>query len=336
MRSLAGFPTQGTFFLSRNTVEPCQALQEKLFPLASVWLEKIHSGRAEQTVAAEGFLRLLLTLRITFLQDSVYMQKAIPDHPIWRHSLFVDPLYLEFKRLLEASAQTEASQEELLLQRVVPLIERQLANSLEVSQQQHEENRQLQMTVLNQIKDIATGRAPLQINIDWPTGSNIPSTTVRSLASPSVPVSSVPVSSAPASSLSVSSVPASSVPASSVPASSVPASSITLTSSVQTGVTYRMSNVCTITDLYREWTVGLGGNHSIECMNQNHPGWYKSQKSFYMRRNKIMKAIQAQALRRFFSLCFFVILLFLYASFYTLLSLCINLYASFFTILFKT
>ena len=98
MRSLSGFPTQGTFFLPRNTVEPCQALQEKLFPLASIWLEKIHSGQAEQTVAAEGFLHLLLTLRITFLQDSVYMQKAIPDHPIWRHSLFVDPLYLEFKR----------------------------------------------------------------------------------------------------------------------------------------------------------------------------------------------------------------------------------------------
>ncbi|KAI8361725.1 hypothetical protein BD560DRAFT_437219 [Blakeslea trispora] len=193
------------------------------------------------------------------------MQKAIPDHPIWRHSLFVDPLYLEFKRLLEASAQTEANREELLLQRVVPLIERQLANSLEVSQQQHEENRQLQVTVLNQIKGIATGRASLQINIDWPTGSNIPSTTVRSLTSPSVP------------------------------ASSVPASSIILTSSIQTGITYRMSNVCTITDLYREWTVGLGGNHSIEYMNQNHPGWYKSQKSFYMRRNKIMKAIQAQA-----------------------------------------
>lgn len=98
MRSLAGFPQKGMFFLQRNTVEPCQELQSKVFPLASVWLEKIHSDQAEQTVAAEGFLSLLMILRATFLQDSVYMQRIVPDHPIWRHSLFADPLYLDFKR----------------------------------------------------------------------------------------------------------------------------------------------------------------------------------------------------------------------------------------------
>ncbi|KAI8364196.1 hypothetical protein BD560DRAFT_173227 [Blakeslea trispora] len=270
MRSLAGFYQQGMFFLPRNTVEPCQALQSKVFPMASVWLEKIHSGHAEQTVAAEGFLRLLLTLRTTFLQDSVFMQNVVPDHPIWQHELFLDPLYLEFKRQLEASAQTEASQEELLLQRVVPLIERQLANSQEIQQQQYEEIRHLQTSILNQIKDIATGRAPLQINIDWPTGSNVPMTTVRSLSS--------------------------------VPSSDEQSHSVVLTSSTRSNVVFRMSNVQTITDLYREWTEGLGGNHSIDYMNEHHPGWYKNQKSFYMRRNKIIKAIKACAIKEYLNL----------------------------------
>jgi hypothetical protein len=98
MRSLAGFLLQGTFWLARNTVVPSEGLQAKVFPEASTWLSKIHEKKAEQTVSAEGFLKLLLTLRITFLQDSVFMQKLMPNYIIWRHELFCDPEYLEFKR----------------------------------------------------------------------------------------------------------------------------------------------------------------------------------------------------------------------------------------------
>lgn len=98
MRSFAGFPQQGTFFLPRNTTIPSENLQSKFFPEASMWLSKIHEGHAEQTVSAESFLRLVLTLRITFLQDSVFMQKIFPNHPVWKHELFQDREYLEFKR----------------------------------------------------------------------------------------------------------------------------------------------------------------------------------------------------------------------------------------------
>lgn len=88
MRSLAGFPQQGTFFLPRNTTIPSKSLQAKAFPEASLWLSKIHEGHAEQTVSAEGFLKLMLTIRITFLQDSVFMQQKFPNHFIWQHELF--------------------------------------------------------------------------------------------------------------------------------------------------------------------------------------------------------------------------------------------------------
>ncbi|KAG2199449.1 hypothetical protein INT47_011561 [Mucor saturninus] len=94
MRSLAGFLQQDTFFLPRNTTIPPENLQAKLFPEASVWLSKIHEGHAEQTVSAEGFLKLLLTIRITFLQDSAFMQQKFPTHPIWKHDLFQDEEYL--------------------------------------------------------------------------------------------------------------------------------------------------------------------------------------------------------------------------------------------------
>lgn len=98
MRSLAGFPQQGTFYLPRATVTPPESLQAKVFPEASIWLSRIHEGSAEQTVSAEGFLNLMLTLRITFLQDSVFMQNFCPGHPVWKHPLFRDAEYLDFKR----------------------------------------------------------------------------------------------------------------------------------------------------------------------------------------------------------------------------------------------
>ncbi|KAG2209448.1 hypothetical protein INT47_008291 [Mucor saturninus] len=63
--------------------------------------------------------------------------------------------------------------------------------------------------------------------------------------------------------------------------------------------TFRLSTgVYTVTDLYREWKEGLGGNHSVEFMNTSHPGWYSSQKSFYMRRRKIIKACEEYAVRK--------------------------------------
>lgn len=101
MRSLAGFPQQGTFHLPRNATIPSEDLQAKVFPEASIWLSKIHEGLAEQTVSAEGFLNLLITLRVTFLQDSVFMQRLCPGNPVWKHELFRDPEYIQFKRYFD-------------------------------------------------------------------------------------------------------------------------------------------------------------------------------------------------------------------------------------------
>ncbi|CAO3682522.1 unnamed protein product [Rhizopus stolonifer] len=59
---------------------------------------------------------------------------------------------------------------------------------------------------------------------------------------------------------------------------------------------YRLSRgITTLTGLYREWTEELGGNYSVEYMNANHPGWYKDDKTYYMRRRKIIAAIKQYA-----------------------------------------
>ncbi|KAG2191270.1 hypothetical protein INT47_004031 [Mucor saturninus] len=247
MRSLAGFPQQGTFFLPRNTTIPSENLQTKLFPEASMWLSKIHEGHAEQTVSAEGFLKLLLTIRITFLQDSVFVQQKFPTHPIWKHDLFQDEEYLSFKRQLLASSQAEENQESIMLQRVIPLVERKLANIEDSTRSAYEALAQQIASVLEKISDISTGSAPLQINIEWPQGESNCQPLIRTTA-------------------------------------------VTMPNTTQQNTT-ESSNVPADPSVSRP----PSSTFRLKFMNTNHPGWYSSQKSFYMRRRKIIKACEEYA-----------------------------------------
>lgn len=135
------------------------------------------------------------------------------------------------------------------------------------------------------VSDISTGRAPLQINIDWPEGSNSPRTTVRN------------VSTAEPSSVQVEDVSSRTTSEDATFTNNTTVPSVALQPSSSSTPNFRLStHIHTITDLYREWTVGLGGNHSVEYMNTNYPGWYtRTQKTFYMRRRKIIKTCEEYA-----------------------------------------
>ncbi|KAI9487108.1 MAG: hypothetical protein EXX96DRAFT_458729, partial [Benjaminiella poitrasii] len=130
-----------------------------LFPEASEWLDKVHQGQAEHTVSAEGFLKLILILRVTFLQDSVFMQKICPDNPIWKHKLFTSQKDLEFKSQLETSSQAEESQEDVLIRRVIPIVERRLANIEDQNRQTYEKLAEMLNRLIADVSDISTGRA---------------------------------------------------------------------------------------------------------------------------------------------------------------------------------
>lgn len=178
-------------------------------------------------------------------------------------------------RQLEVSSQTEDSQENLVLQRVVPLVERKLANIEEQNRLCYEQLSDLIKQLVLQVSDISTGRAPIQINIDWPQGSDVPHTVVRNISNDQDTTPPL---------------------ASSQQVINEVSSTSNQTSLVSSRTSFRLStHVQTVTDLYREWTDGLGGNHSVEYMNANNPGWYKDQKSFYMRRRKILKTCEEYA-----------------------------------------
>ncbi|KAI8066101.1 hypothetical protein BDF21DRAFT_402205 [Thamnidium elegans] len=67
-------------------------------------------------------------------------------------------------------------------------------------------------------------------------------------------------------------------------------------------VTYRFAKALTLPILWCEWFDGLGGNYSIIKMNRLEPNWYKKdQKSYYDRRNRIIKRIQDYTRQKFIS-----------------------------------
>lgn len=60
--------------------------------------------------------------------------------------------------------------------------------------------------------------------------------------------------------------------------------------------------VHTLTDLWREYTVGLGGGYSIEQLNRSKQPWYpKSHKTFHYRRMRIINAIKKIRRREFYN-----------------------------------
>ncbi|KAI8875985.1 hypothetical protein K501DRAFT_201452, partial [Backusella circina FSU 941] len=179
---------------------------------------------------------------------------------------------------LDTAAQTEENPEDISLRRLVPVIERKMANLEDLNRSAYERLAEMLNTVATNISDLSSGRAPLQISINWPDGQAIPSTTVQTITA----------SSSPLPSPSLDSQTMNQTRSMVEPHREEVASSNTMP--------FRLSlTIQTVTDLYREWTVGLGSNVSVNHMNNNHPGWYKNQKSFYMRRRTIIKACESYA-----------------------------------------
>jgi len=129
MRSIAGFPQEGKgYFLPRAQETPEEALCSRIWPEADSWLRRMeayHPGRDDNEVvrldlAGTGFLRLIRTLRVILLQDSVILRKRFPLHPLWKDSLFHCPEYLRFAARVESSLADVVTPAELTMQQLLP------------------------------------------------------------------------------------------------------------------------------------------------------------------------------------------------------------------------
>lgn len=99
--------------------------------------------------------------------------------------------FLHIFRELETAAEVEVSQEQLVMQRLVPVIERQLSNINDHQRANYEQLVEMIKTINHQVSDISTGRAPLQISLNCPQGSSTPTVSTSAMPSSSEASSSL-------------------------------------------------------------------------------------------------------------------------------------------------
>jgi hypothetical protein len=129
IRAIAGFSQEGkTYFLPRAQIIPEEALLGQIWPEVDIWLgrmEAYHPDSPDNEVvrldlAGSGFLRLLRTLRVILLQDSVILRRKFPLHPLWKESVFNSDEYQRFATRVESSVDNVVTPDELTMQKYWP------------------------------------------------------------------------------------------------------------------------------------------------------------------------------------------------------------------------
>jgi hypothetical protein len=277
--------TRGEYWIPRATVCPPLSLQRRIFPEVDVLLEKLEDPQStslQHSLAAIGFLRLLVAMRPIILQDAVAFRQDHPDHPLFTNALFSSQEFLVFEEELSHAMTTAEEPRDILLHRALPLVSeqfRQIHRRLSVSERMAMHQREL-MSHFNRnmesfnlcIAKVKNSLAEFFTPVPSPTGSS-----AAASSSSSSPASSSVFSSAAAADSSSTSPSASSSASSSsygyvaaVAATAAASSSAPTTSSWFTY--YEMNrSIATVPDLVREWTVGLGnGRPSIESLNNTY------------------------------------------------------------------
>ncbi|CAD6902450.1 unnamed protein product, partial [Tilletia caries] len=181
MRALAGFPTKpGAYHLPRATINPPPALLNKIWPDVEGALLGIEQGRLEKDLAAQGFLRLLVYLRTVLVQDAVVMRKQFPQHPIFQHTIFADPLFIDYAKNLEVALDKNERPLSVSVQEILPEVHRYLLDMQRDQQAahlvtQHTNSTILQLaglvqgaftSILNEVDSLANREVKVTVHIE--------------------------------------------------------------------------------------------------------------------------------------------------------------------------
>jgi hypothetical protein len=167
----------------------------------------------------------------------------------------------------------EDTPQDLLLQRALPLMNKVIQDGFKAQQEMIRTLQLQNEQLLKQLADLTLGRAPVRVTVDFSEGS---STTVASSDHPT-PMDVDPVSS-----------------------SNISQQQQITTSASDAVVSHAWSRgVVTIPDLWREYSVGLGGGYSIKSLNSSHPHWFlPHDKNFHYRRMRIINGLEKHAILR--------------------------------------
>ena len=97
IRTVAGHPNEGHYFVDRAQIQPPVSLVSQVFPLVEQDLGRYNDGSYESSLSGQGFLRLMRYLKTVFLQDSVVLQQLWSQHPNFQAPLFKTAEYRTFE-----------------------------------------------------------------------------------------------------------------------------------------------------------------------------------------------------------------------------------------------
>ncbi len=291
VRATAGFDPSlpGTYYLPRAAVKPPESLVRSLWPWVDEWVAWYEQELGEATddrrdIAGQSFLRLLRLLRPILLQDSVLQMAEYPSHPIWNDPIFHCDDYRAFRQQLEHSLAQDAKQpEEVQVRRTIPVVADQSSQLRQTVLTQIEQSKREILGRLDGFDDFVQGRVPFVLT----------------------PMRNRPLSEAPQATLGVSkAIPEAGVAA---PTTGVALDAAASTAAVDSAPTagppkYRLSRtVTTVPDLWREWTVGLGGGPAVQALEDSYgPRWRPSQEErvFFCRRKTIIDWVRTKRRER--------------------------------------
>lgn len=297
LRRVAGFsPAGGTFHLPRAIEDPPLELQQQIWPFLEELVERHRKqkdghdwyagGMDQSDIQRQNFVKMLLRLRVILLQDLAVLQSEYPQYILFTAQAFATEEWKVYTERVRAGCEGSsiAPTKNLLLEQAVPEIASTLVAGTQAIVAQ---NKHFYQSLSNQIarvdanvNSITSGQVVIDLSLL--RGSS------GTLSTPSNPGPSTTPAAEPSNSLN----PNVTFPAQ-MALSSSPPSGI----EIQSGgpPSYRFANNRTVSDLWREWTIGLCGNPSIQALEERwgHK-WRKeqSQRAFFSRRKFIIDNIR--------------------------------------------
>ena len=257
-----------------------------------------HAGR-HHDLAAEAFLTLLKRLRKTFLQDSVQWRQRYPRHFLWEHELFSDAEYLEFERQARVTTITRTTNVPHDVRTAIP----RLCDLWDMSNQSHSQHHQetsaalaahgdLYRQILEQLASLNSSSKSIREALQEPRTITIPIQIPPTLPPPGVsnPADLLAHMTEQASALNVL-----------APSGNCNLQSRVTEPSHRLMESYSMSrSVQTVTDLWREYTIGLNGKPSVKTMYESGERHFgsESERKFYRRRKVILDLVDRIATHR--------------------------------------
>jgi uncharacterized protein YciI len=335
MRKMAGHPAQaGCFEIRRARAAPPSSLLALIWPELDTWRDRFGPNPGQiNDLAAAGFTDLLFYLREVILQDSVALRPRFPDNAIWTHSVFQHEAYEKYAQEVIPLLHEGESELSLLYKAMPQLID--YLRTMEARNNQHiAEIKSLVDTVSSQVDTVssqaaqakkaaqaahlAVQQAPQQLltagsltlRLDTPASA----ASAASASASATATATAANTATAATAVSMLTIAESSCMPSqyasartSTRGSPAPTQQLPLAEAVPPlpPPSYRMSRaVKTVDQLWREWTVGLGGGSPAVAALDSAWGsrWRAGRRSelqWYSLRLEVIKEIEriAQAQR---------------------------------------